>query len=176
MTGIGAPFYFTVTSGPDGFTVSATADRAPVRVTLRRWGWRIASADLAPGDVDLPVVCIRSLVDQVANQMCRGLFTQSRAANVRVKHVVIPRTARCIHHRVLGEVKQLLDQVPDEVLATQRAMFAVTFSAKPSLAPSPVLYQPEFAMLRRDVRQILPCRRSCGRRGESGWAGPPQQG
>lgn len=39
ITGTG--FGFRVESAPDGFTVSATADRAPVTVTMREWAWTV---------------------------------------------------------------------------------------------------------------------------------------
>jgi PcfJ-like protein len=156
-------FAFRVDPAPRGFTVSATSDRAPVTVTLREWEWNVTSEDPWPGGDNVGLVLTRQLVGEIAERMCRPLFAGDRAANVRVKHGTTPRTARSIHHRVAAEVKRLHDQVPDEVLATQRAMFAATFGTYGTVLPE--LYRPGYAMLRRDIRsyRAAAAALACGR-------------
>jgi hypothetical protein len=147
-----AEFHYQVEPGSSGFTVTAPSDRTPVRAELVEWGWHVTEAGRSGVAEVVALVRTRELVDVMARVLRRswrradGSYPWKRAAEAAQR-----RTARSIYHRVAAETKRLLRAVPDEVLVTQRSVFAATFGNGMDMSPD--LYGPEFAMLRRDVRR-----------------------
>jgi len=148
MTATTREFAYHVDPDPEGFTVSATADRTPVTVSLRQWAFRL-SAQQGNG---IGLIRTRHLFDEIAAGLLLDWTPRDgRRPSDRYREWARKRAARVIHHRVLTEVKQLLSLVPDEVITTQRAVFAATYQT--GAATRPELYRPEYAMLRRDIRR-----------------------
>jgi hypothetical protein len=142
-------FQYQIEPQPGGFRVAATENRAPVCVELTEWHWKVTH----PGGPEAqPVALIRTpvLVGEIARAMCSGWQPQNgRYARWKTDRRIL-LDARAIYRRVETACERLLDTVPDEVLATQRAVFAATFTNGPDIGPE--LYAPEFAALRRDIR------------------------
>jgi len=145
-------FHYHIEPESFGFTVTATSDRTPVRVKLAQWEWHVAAVDGSGPRQAVALVRTPELVSVIA-RVLRQSWKRADGSYppVPLRNAAQRRTARCIYHRVAAETKRLLHTVPEEVLTTQRSVFAATFGN--GMDTRPELYGPEFAMLRRDVRR-----------------------
>jgi hypothetical protein len=136
---------------PSGFTVTATSDRTLVRVKLAEWEWHVTEAGSPGPRQAVALVRTPELVSVIAKVLRQSWKRADGSYPAMPLRDAQRRIARCIYQRVAAEAKRLLHAVPEEVLMTQRSVFAATRGN--GMDTRPELYVPEFAMLRGDVRR-----------------------